>query len=434
MLKIVTSRRLCSQLVQESKKRVQNSNVTPIALQFLYGESRKVQNDALKAPEEIEVQGVLPINEHNAGPVYPFAIYDSLEDAKEAKDKDDEEVEQPRQRRGRRGRKREQQMESISVDEHEASEDKDRAEHDELFRYGSSDPDFPSSKIPCSGCGAHLHCQDSKMPGFVPLEIFSPIHKKASKLSRIQCQRCVLIKDYNIALKMNVKPEDYPKTFQHLKHKKAIVVLIVDLMDFPGSVWPNILDLIGSDKRVILVGNKVDLLPQDSTNYLKRIRESMEKNFVKKCRESLDRKPIFLDSILVSARTGYNIELLISKIFKHWKERVDVLGGDVYLVGTTNVGKSSIFNSLLESDLCDVKALDRIEKATIAPVPGTTLNLLKFPIMRPEPSSLNLRYRRLKRDEKVIRSSEQERLSKLRDTKNMEYSFPFHPGRLPYHM
>ena len=41
-----------------------------------------------------------------------------------------------------------------------------------------------------------------------------------------------------------------------------IVVLIVDLTDFPGSVWPNILDLIGSDKRVILVGNKVDLLPQ----------------------------------------------------------------------------------------------------------------------------------------------------------------------------
>ena len=130
------------------------------------------------------------------------------------------------QRRGRRGRLREQQMESISVDEQDATEDKDRAEHDELFRYGSSDPTFPSSKIPCSGCGAHLHCQDSKMPGFVPLEIFSPIHKKASKLSRIQCQRCVLIKDYNIALKMNVKPEDYPKTFEHLKHKKAIVVLI----------------------------------------------------------------------------------------------------------------------------------------------------------------------------------------------------------------
>ena len=59
------------------------------------------------------------------------------------------------------------------------------------------------------------------------------------------------------------------------------------------------------------------------------------------------------------------------------------VGGDVYLIGTTNVGKSSIFNLLLESDLCFVKAVDKVEKALTSPVPGTTLNLLKFPIMRP---------------------------------------------------
>ena len=59
------------------------------------------------------------------------------------------------------------------------------------------------------------------------------------------------------------------------------------------------------------------------------------------------------------------------------------VGGDVYLIGTTNVGKSSIFNLLLDSDLCSVKAVDKVEKALTSPVPGTTLNLLKFPIMRP---------------------------------------------------
>jgi ribosome biogenesis GTPase A len=35
------------------------------------------------------------------------------------------------------------------------------------------------------------------------------------------------------------------------------------------------------------------------------------------------------------------------------------VGGDIYLIGTTNVGKSSIFNLLLESDLCSIKAIDR---------------------------------------------------------------------------
>jgi hypothetical protein len=41
---------------------------------------------------------------------------------------------------------------------------------------------------------------------------------------------------YNIALKMTVSPEDYPKTIAHLKETPAVVVLIVDLLDFPGSV------------------------------------------------------------------------------------------------------------------------------------------------------------------------------------------------------
>jgi ribosome biogenesis GTPase A len=53
------------------------------------------------------------------------------------------------------------------------------------------------------------------------------------------------------------------------------------------------------------------------------------------------------------------------------------LTGDVYLVGCTNVGKSSIFNALLGSDYCKVQASDLVQKATISNWPGTTLNLLK---------------------------------------------------------
>ena len=60
------------------------------------------------------------------------------------------------------------------------------------------------------------------------------------------------------------------------------------------------------------------LITLDSPGYLKKIRESMIKTFKSKCQESLDRKPIILDSLLVSARTGFNIEYLISMIFKNW--------------------------------------------------------------------------------------------------------------------
>lgn len=41
--------------------------------------------------------------------------------------------------------------------------DKDSEDEDvvleENAKYGTADPNVPSSTIPCGGCGAHLHCQ-----------------------------------------------------------------------------------------------------------------------------------------------------------------------------------------------------------------------------------------------------------------------------------
>ena len=68
---------------------------------------------------------------------------------------------------------------------------------------------------------------------------------------------------------VSVSPEDYPKAIEHLKDKDALILLVVDLLDFPGSVWPNILDLLGKNKKIILVGNKVDLLLPDQSRYIR---------------------------------------------------------------------------------------------------------------------------------------------------------------------
>ena len=69
---------------------------------------------------------------------------------------------------------------------------------------------------------------------------------------------------YDVALKVSVSPEDYPKTLAHIYDRKAIVLLVVDLLDFPGSVWPGIIDLLGVNKHIVIIGNKADLLPQVS--------------------------------------------------------------------------------------------------------------------------------------------------------------------------
>ena len=143
--------------------------------------------------------------------------------------------------------------------------------------------------------------------------------------------------------------------------------------------------------------------------------------------------PEIAHSILVSARTGYNIEVLIDKIYSFWNQNHEDVGGDIYLIGTTNVGKSSLFNMLVDSDLCKISAQDRVNKAMISTVPGTTLNLLKFPIIRPDPSRISQRRLRLRKQKDIFRKSEELRIEKLRQTKDRKYSILGFPVGRTFH-
>lgn len=51
--------------------------------------------------------------------------------------------------------------------------------------------------------------------------------------------------------------------------------------------------------------------------------------------------------------------------------------GGVYLLGGTNAGKTSLFNSLIDSDLCHIHALDCVQRATVSNLPGSTRNQVK---------------------------------------------------------
>ncbi|CAF4904865.1 unnamed protein product [Rotaria sp. Silwood1] len=73
--------------------------------------------------------------------------------------------------------------------------------------------------------------------------------------------------------------------------------------------------------------------------------------------------------------------------------------GGVYLLSGTNVGKSSLFNSLIDSDLCHIHALDCIQRATQSNLPGTIMNVLRFPIQLRTGKNQFMREERLKERE-----------------------------------
>ncbi|XP_037318265.2 nitric oxide-associated protein 1 [Pungitius pungitius] len=257
--------------------------------------------------------------------------------------------------------------------------------------FGTPDVDQPVSDTCCSGCGAVLHCTAAAVPGYLPSEKFKVLLQE-ERLSSATCQRCHLLTHHRQALSLHMTSDQYRAVVRRIRPHTALVLLVVDLLDLPDSIVPDLPDLVGSNKHVVVLGNKIDLLPADSPNYLQRIKRQLSGY----CRDAGFGDQV-TDVHLISAKTGYGVEGLISALQRSWKYK-----GDVYLVGSANAGKSTLFNTLLESDYCKSKASDLVYKATISPWPGTTLDLLKFPISNPTP------YRMFRREERLKEAAGQE--------------------------
>ncbi|KAI6172438.1 hypothetical protein M3Y98_00973200 [Aphelenchoides besseyi] len=266
--------------------------------------------------------------------------------------------------------------------------------------YGHADPNYqPKHAKSCTGCGAKFHCQDSALPGFVPVQLLKRIVRRDEHLNRSNiiselCRRCFMLRNYKFLLNVNVAPVDYRTLMGHLKLLQEVLILfVVDMTDIRGSIHRQLPKIIGDRKPMIVIGNKVDLLPPDAqTGYMQNFRDTLQKEL-----EIARFTDLFniLNISLVSAKTGYGIEDLITAIFLRWMTPYGRLRGDMYVVGCTNAGKSTLFNTFIQSDLCKIRAIDLVDRVTTSVWPGTTLSLLKFPVMTPSPRRLELRRRRL---------------------------------------
>ncbi|KAF2353997.1 GTP binding domain [Trinorchestia longiramus] len=254
---------------------------------------------------------------------------------------------------------------------------------------GTSDRSIPQTSVPCGGCGAFFHCHDPSIPGYKPREMIVGIPKSVLRSS--VCARCFFLTVHNTALQVSVSPESYIDILSPIKSKRCLVLLLVDLTDAPCSINPDIVKIIATGQPVIVVGSKVDLLPMDTSGCLDRLQNAFQ-TMIEASSLSAAR---VVDTCLVSAKTGFGVESLVSCVMENWGTR-----GDVYLVGSVNSGKSTLFNALVQSDLCVSEAADMLLRATASPWPGTTLNMLKFPLQR---CSGKLRFlRKMRLDEELL--------------------------------
>ncbi|MEW9667315.1 ribosome biogenesis GTPase YqeH [Ammoniphilus sp. 3BR4] len=204
----------------------------------------------------------------------------------------------------------------------------------------------------CAGCGVTIQVDDPKTPGFVP--------SGALAKEKIICQRCFRIKHYNEVAQVSMEDDDFIRILNQIGSTKALVVKVVDIFDFNGS-WLKGLHRFVGNNPILLVGNKLDLLP-------KAINANRLVNWMKYEAKQLGLKPV--DVVLCSAQKGTGIDRLVEAMSTYRKRQ------DVFIVGATNVGKSSLINRLLKQ----YGAGEGDSELTTSRFPGTTLDMIEIPI------------------------------------------------------
>lgn len=193
----------------------------------------------------------------------------------------------------------------------------------------------------CLGCGVRLQDNNILLEGYT------------NDISKDLCKRCFRLKHYGEYEMVTKSNDEYIEIIKNVGKTKSLVLYVVDLISIPQDLG-KIKEYLKNNK-IILVLNKKDMLPLSVTD--KKIME-----YIKSLYEDL-----FVDVVVVSANKNYNLDKLM-KVIK--KNRVYK---NVYVVGNTNAGKSTLINKLIANYSIDTSLI------TISSMPSTTLNEIKIP-------------------------------------------------------
>lgn len=186
----------------------------------------------------------------------------------------------------------------------------------------------------CVGCGITLQFINKEELGFTNSE------------ERQICERCFRLKNYGEYKAVSLNNKDYEQIIKNIKDN-SLIVYVADLLSLDLSRLPQ-------NKNTLLVLTKYDILPK-STN---------ENKLISKLKVNCSK---VLDIIVVSSLKNYNIDKLYNLLNKYSNNN------DIYLIGNTNSGKSTLLNKL-------IKNYDQENNAdvTVSMYPSTTLDVLKI--------------------------------------------------------
>lgn len=180
-------------------------------------------------------------------------------------------------------------------------------------------------KNKCVGCGSIFQFENPDLPGYITKEVYE---QREVPL----CMRCFRTRHYNDVKQIATFDFDYRKIFTKENVKKSLYVLVVDLFDLDHS-------LIFQEEQylhnvsLLIIANKYDLLSHIISK--DKLYSYLQKYFSKLNYSYID--------ILIYSIYHKEDSLTLQEILL----RQD-LPKQIYFIGATNVGKSSILNQLFK--------------------------------------------------------------------------------------
>ena len=193
----------------------------------------------------------------------------------------------------------------------------------------------------CGGCGVVLQDENVLQEGYT------------TSLENDICQRCFRMKNYGEDQVVAKSNEEYLEILKGVGSTKDLVLYVTDLLNLEEDIL-KIREYINN--KMILVLNKKDILPK-SVKEEKLIKYFEENNVY------------FEEIIVVSVEKNINIDYLLKRI-KYFQTTKNV-----YVVGHTNAGKSTLINKLIKN-----YSENNLQELTMSPLPSTTLNTVKIEI------------------------------------------------------
>lgn len=206
--------------------------------------------------------------------------------------------------------------------------------------------------IKCIGCGATIQTEDINKKGYIDKKVLE------KKSDNFYCKRCFDLKHYNKDTEVKTSLDEYLLNLKKIKKDNGLIVYIVDSFDFEGSLIYNINEILGTN-NILFVLNKIDL-------YLNSLNKNKLKNYVL---IFLKQKNIKIkDIFLMSSFNENDVEELFNKIKELHNNK------NVYFVGMTNVGKSTIINKIIQ------KYTGEEDVITVSNTVNTTLENIYIPL------------------------------------------------------